>query len=663
MTHPVRSPELGKRSVLVKTRRPKKKERGERRQSGTRSRPASGHARPNGRTRSKVRLRVLRRFAIAVGGLLAALLVAYLVDSAVYYGKVHAGVSVAGFDLGGLTHDEAVAALDRQVKEAEDNPVVLVSGTESWKVLPSAVKVSIDVEGGVSAAMEVSRKSNLFVDLFRRIGLFIWGTDLSLSGTVNEAALEEVITQVADKLDLPPVNAGLLIEGSSVKVMKGQKGLMVDRQALRDGLKSLLFSLHATELQVPMAVREPDVMADDFDEAIAKAKVMVSKPVVLREGEHLWTLTPDQVAAYMDFRAEDRGGVSTLVPFLSPTKMRPFLDKVAEMVYVAPQDATFKGDGEKAWVIPAVAGKKLDAEKTAASLTAAALKPTGRTAKATVVSIEPALTTEEAQAMGITEALASFTTRWVGTEDRQQNVRMATQYVNNVLLAPGEVFDFDKQVGPRTEERGFRLAHGIVGPGRLEDVLGGGICQVSTTLFNAAFFAGLEIIERVNHSIFIDHYPLGRDATVSANGPNLRFRNDTKHYILIRGVSDGITTKFVIYGTDEGRHVEFTTSEPYDVVERTEVTVKNTLLGVSTTSILSNGQPGMKIKVVRIVTGPDGEVIHKDTFISVWEMLPRKIEVGVLTTTTTKPPTTTTKSTTTTTKPPATTEPVTTVSS
>lgn len=587
---------------------------------------------------------------------MAALLIAYLVDSAVYYGKVHAGVSVAGLDLGGLTHDEAVLALTRQVKEAEDNPVVLVSGEKSWKVMPTAVKVAIDVEGGVEAAMEFSRRSNLFVDLFRRVALFLRGADLQLSGRVDEAALDEVIAQVADELDLPPINAGLLVDGTSIKVMKGQKGLVVDRQALREQLKALLFSLHATELQVPMAVREPEVVADEFEEAIAKAKVMVSKPLVLREGEHLWTLTPDQVAAYMDFRAEDRGGVATLVPFLSATKMRPFLDKVAETVYVPPTDATFKGDGKKAWVIPSVPGKKLEPEKTAAALTEAALKTTGRTAKATVVAIEPELTTEEAQAMGITEALASFTTRWVGTEDRQQNVRLATQYVNNVLLAPGEIFDFDKRVGPRTEERGFKLAHGIVGPGRLEDVLGGGICQVSTTLFNAAFFAGLEIIERVNHSIFIEHYPLGRDATVSAGGPNLRFRNDTKHHILIRGVSDGITTKFVIYGTDEGRHVEFTTSEPYDVVERTEMTTKNTLLGVSTTSILSNGQPGMKIKVVRIVTGPDGKIIHKDTFVSVWEMFPRKIEVGVSTTTTTKPPTTTTKSTTTTTKPPTTTE-------
>ncbi len=613
-----------------------------------------------GRPRQSGWWRRLLRVGIVLGGILAAFLLGYLVDSAVYYGKIHAGVSVAGLDLGGLTRDEAATALKRLVKEAEDSPVTIVSGQKSWEVLPKAVGVSIDVEAAVSAAMEVSRKGNPFADFFRRIALFIWGTDLPLAGALQEPALEALIAQIADDLDLPPVNAGLLIEGSTLRITRGQKGLVVDRELLKEQLKTLLFSLHGTQLPVPMAVKEPEVQAEDFDEAIVKAKVMLSKAVVLREGDHLWSLSPEQVAVYMDFRAEDRQGVATLVPFLSATKMKPFLDKVAQTVYMAPIDANFKGDGKKAWVIPAVAGKKLDAESTAAALTEASLKTSNRIAKAVVVSIEPDLTTEEAEAMGISEALGSFTTRWVGTPDRQVNVRLATQYVNNVVLAPGEIFDFDKQVGPRTEERGFRLAHGIVGPGRLEDVLGGGICQVSTTLFNAAFFAGLEIIERVNHSIFIDHYPLGRDATVSANGPNLRFRNDTKHHILIRGTSDGITTKFVIYGTDEGRQVEFTTSEPYDIVERTEVTTKNLLLGISTTSILSNGQPGMKVRVERIVTGPNGEVIHKDTFLSVWEMLPRKIEIGISTTTTAPPSTTTTRSTTTTTTttttPPSTTE-------
>jgi vancomycin resistance protein YoaR len=302
-------------------------------------------------------------------------------------------------------------------------------------------------------------------------------------------------------------------------------------------------------------------------------------------------------------------------------------------------------------VVAGVPGRALDPEKTVEALNATALDANDRSAKAVLTLKDPKLTTKEAEAMGIRDVLGSYQTVWEGTPDRQVNVKITTEYASNVLLAPGEVLDFDEQIGPRTVDRGYKPAPGIVRPGQLEDVLGGGICQVATTLFNAAFVAGLDIVERKNHSIYIPHYPKGRDATVSAGGPNLRFRNDTEHYILVRGASDGITTKFVIYGTDDGRTVESETGDFYDIAERTVESTTNKSLGKNTTSILVTGQDGKKIKVIRIVKSADGKVIHKDAFVSVWQMLPQEIEIGTGagTTTTTKSSTTTTKSTTTTT--------------
>ena len=175
-------------------------------------------------------------------------------------------------------------------------------------------------------------------------------------------------------------------------------------------------------------------------------------------------------------------------------------------------------------MVAGVPGRALDTEKTVEALDAAALDAKDRTTKVAVTLKDPKLTTDEAKAMGIKDVLGDFQTVWEGTPDRQTNVKITTEYASNVLLAPGESYNFDEQIGPRTAERGYKMAPGIVGPGQLEDVFGGGICQVSTTLFNAAFFAGLEIQERKNHSIYIPHYPKGRDATVSAGGPNLRFQ-------------------------------------------------------------------------------------------------------------------------------------------
>lgn len=597
------------------------------------ARPAVNEKRRRGRRR----LRVL----MAACAVLFLLLAGALIDSALYYNKIHAGVTISGRHMSGLTNDEATATLTRLVEEAAQNPITLRSGANTWRIMPGDVGTRIDVQGAVSEAMDVSRRSNFVVDLFCRFSLYFVDRDVALQGTLDDVKLDELLDTIGQEIDVPPVDPGLIVDGAKVQVVEGQSGHVVDRDALRAQLRGLLLSLHATELEIPMVVKEPSMKVEDTQEAVAKAQLMISDPVALTEGDHSWSLTPEQIAAYMDFDSEDRDGVATLVPYLSAEKLSPFLEEVADVVDREPVNATFKGDGTQAWVVPAVPGRALDHEGTALALTAATLKSTGRTAQAAFKVVEPARTTEEAEAMGITDVLGEYTTSWEGSADRQTNVRITTKYASNVLLAPGEIYDFDKQIGPRTEERGYKMAPGIT-KGELEDQLGGGICQVSTTLFNAALEAGIEIIERHNHSIYIEHYPKGRDATVSAGGPNLRFRNDTQHYILVRGVSDGITTKFVIYGTDEGRSVSFKTSEFYDVVERTDVTIPDSSLRPGATLIKSPGQDGQSIKVVRTVKAKDGSVIRKDVFVSTWKMMPRQIEVGTSSTTTTQPVTTTT---------------------
>jgi len=202
------------------------------------------------------------------------------------------------------------------------------------------------------------------------------------------------------------------------------------------------------------------------------------------------------------------------------------------------------------------------------------------------------------------------------------------------MMAPGDVYNFDKQIGPRTAARGYKLAPGIVGGGEMEDVLGGGICQVSTTLFNAVFEAGLEVVERHNHSLYISHYPDGRDATVTAGGKNLRFKNNTDHYIWIRGTSDGITTTFNIYGTSDGRKVTASFSGFSYGAGRTEVTIINASLAPGTSRVKISGQGGRSCSVTRTITWPDGKK-KVETFKSYYPMIPKTIEVSPVTTTTT----------------------------
>ncbi len=587
---------------------------------------------------------------IAVGAVIAVCVLAILIDSAVYYNKVHAGISVSGIDLGGQTKDEAVASVTSLVDEARNSPITLTAGNKTWELMPDDAGTSMDVEGALKAAMAVTREKSFFSDIGTRWKLYFTKQDLPLTGTVDNAKLGTFVGGLAKELDIAPVNAGLAIENGKIKVIEGLNGQVVAQASLAEELSALLVTLHSTTLEVPIVVKEPDVKAEDNQAAQQQAETMISGDVTVTDGDKSWSVTPDQIASYMGFRSEMKNGVSTLVPFMDATKLQPLLDQIAPDVVKEPVDASFASDGTRAWVVAGKNGEQLDAEATAQAITDATLEPTDRTLKVVVKTKEPDLTTDEAKAMGIKDVLSSYSTTYSCPTPRQINVKLATKYATDVLLAPGQEYNFDKQIGPRTAARGWQLAPGIVGPNQLEDVLGGGICQVSTTMFNAAGNAGLKITERHNHSLYISHYPKGRDATVTGGGKNLRFVNDTDHYLWIRGSSTGVKTTITIYGTNDGRkgHVTWTVGNFYNVIPQNTVKIADPSMLAGKTKLTDSGQAGQSLKTTRVVTR-NGQVIHNDVWISRWPMYPKTILVGTATTSTTGSTTTTTGATTTTT--------------
>ncbi len=324
---------------------------------------------------------------------------------------------------------------------------------------------------------------------------------------------------------------------------------------------------------------------------------------------------------------------------------------VADAVKTAPKDATWETDGEKATIVPALPGKELDPTTTALAVDTAAKSRTNRVANVALKDVAAARTTEKAQEMGVKDKLGEYAIEVYGSSNRQDNLRRATELINGTLLAPGEEFSFNGVVGRRTAENGFNTAPVIQPDGRLEDALGGGVCQVATTLFNAAFFAGLKITERSNHMLYIDHYPMGRDAAVDYGSQDVRFVNDTGKWLLIKGAV-GDYVKFVIYGTSEGRKVTYTTSDWYGVTSFSTKQVINPELKPGETKVKNPGQTGRSCTVKRTVTR-GGQTLYNDTFYSVFPAITRVEEIPDPKATTTT--TTGTGSTTTTLVPPTTT--------
>ena len=584
---------------------------------------------------------------LGVGTLVVAIVLTLAIEAAVSSNKVHPGISVSGIDLGGLTADEATALLSKHVSKTQSSPITLTSGNRGWDVMPAELGGSVDVKAAISSAMAVTTDSNVFVDMGRRWKLYFKKVDLPLQGSVDTAKMDAFLVDLAREVDVKPTNASLAIENGEIKLAEHRDGQAIDQEALSDLLVPLLLSLHSTEIEIPLVTVEAEVKTEDHKPAFERAELMISGPVTLTNDEHSWTVTASEIGSYLELESQMVDGVPALVPVLSSAKMSELFAKMEDAVANEPVNASFESDGKTAWVVEGKMGEKLDPEATAEALMTAALETTARTAKVAVMEAEPDFTTEEAKAWGIKDLLASYaTTPYHGSSNRQVNVRITTKYAENVFLAPGDVYDFEKVVGPRTPQRGYKTAPGIVGQGMMENVYGGGICQVSTTLFNAAFEAGLEILERHPHSLYINHYPDGRDATIAPPSKNLRFRNDTDHYIWIRGVSDGVNSRFIIYGSDDGRKSQSKFSGFSHGAGRTEETVLDNSLAPGARVVARAGQSARSCSVTRTVTMPDGTVLHKgpEVFKSYYPALSKLTKVGPtpVTTTTTLPPSTTT---------------------
>jgi vancomycin resistance protein YoaR len=229
--------------------------------------------------------------------------------------------------------------------------------------------------------------------------------------------------------------------------------------------------------------------------------------------------------------------------------------------------------------------------------------------------------------MGISGIVGSYETFFGGIANRIHNVELVAHLVDNKLIAPGATFSFNETTGARTAEKGFVAAPVIIN-GELQTALGGGVCQVSTTVFNAAYVAGLPITARTNHALYIPHYPLGRDATVNYPDTDLKFVNDTPHWLLLRTFVTSSSLAVNLYGAPQHRRVETETSPLRFVspapIERTI----DASLSPGERVIDQYGVPAQATSVTRKVYSPAGKLLYDTTWSSSYVSQPTIVRIG-----------------------------------
>jgi vancomycin resistance protein YoaR len=586
---------------------------------------------------------VLRRLVLLAAALVAAAVVLGLVFAGSPT-RIASGVRIDGIDVGGLEAKDARALLAQKSAKLASEPVVFVAAGQRFPIRASEVGVESDWKAAVAAAQ---RQGDGFGPWrgFKRLNVDFFGADVTPPTTALSGALEYELGRIAQAVNRTPRQAAVVRRGTSFVVVPAQAGAVLDRAAAARTLVGSLASLDrpAGPVSLPLRTQQPTVRAVALARAAAQARIALSAPVRLELGPTRWVLPRYRLAQLLQLPSGGRTSLRIGGPAADH-----WLRALGARVAKPPQDATFAVNGGHVRVVPDRPGVQLDAVRSAAAVLTAALhrRLHLRVAQLVVADRPAALTTAKARAMGIRGVVSTYLTIYGGVANRIHNVQLVAHLVDDKLIAPGATFSFNKATGDRNAAKGFLIAPVIVN-GEVTTGLGGGVCQVSTTVFNAAFEAGLKITERTNHALYISHYPQGRDATVNYPDVDLQFVNDTGHWLLLRTLVGPGSLTVSLYGTPTGRKVTSTTTP---LLSRGKPPVKKTVdptLKPGEKVVDDPGVPAMSTSVTRDVYDRSGKLLYHNTWYSSYRALPELLRVGPKKKKKPKQPATTTTTTTT----------------
>ncbi|SDT25245.1 Vancomycin resistance protein YoaR, contains peptidoglycan-binding and VanW domains [Actinopolymorpha singaporensis] len=470
-----------------------------------------------------------RVIVLATVGVLVVLLGGYALLAITLGGSVPRGTSVGGVDVSGLSRDEAVQRLrDRLAPRAEDSFRVGVRG-RTYSLEPAEAGLGLDLPATVDAVY-VPRSLNP-VEVSKALG---GGGDVAPVLTVDHAKLDAAVAGLAKEVRKAGSPGGITFTGGTAKAADPVVGYRLDTAASADRIEQEFLRTTAP-IDLPVTEQKPKVGQAEVRRAMREfATPAMSGPVKVRVNDKSFDVSPAEVGAALTM-VPDKSG--RLAPRLD---VAAFERKVADrlrVLQIEPKDASVRMFAGRPTVVPSTQGQTVPPANLARAVVAA-LPKSGAERVATVrtKATDAKFTTKDAQNLGVKQVVGQFTTYYPHAAYRNTNIGRAGELINNRLIKPGETFSLNGILGERTEANGFAKGFVIVG-GRLREELGGGVSQVATTTYNAAFFAGMEDVEHRPHAFYIDRYPVGREATVYWGYLDLKWRNNTPYGVLVQAVN------------------------------------------------------------------------------------------------------------------------------
>lgn len=476
-----------------------------------------------------------RRLYLAVGFPFVVLASLYIADLTFTSGKIPRGVTAAGVPLGGLTPDAAEQRLQSVVDPRAARPVAVTVATVQAEVDPRRIGLTVDSRATVEQA------GGQPLNPVTRLVSFFAHTPIGVVTSVDEQALTAALADLGATVAEDPVEGSVgFVDGEPVS-SNPQNGRRLDVAAAADVF--VRDWAVGEPLDLPMVELAPSTTDADVATAMDNVAIpAVSGPVrVDADNDTQALLSEDVIAAALSFDTED-GRLSPVIDIdLLADELRPQL-AASE---TPRRDADIDFAATPPVKVAEQTGRRVDYNDTLADLLAVLSSTENREIAAVYVDDEPALTVDELDELGPIEVIGEFQTGGFSSSSGR-NIRRAAQQINGVVVRPGETFSLNGATNPRNAAAGYVEA-GIIEDGRPATGIGGGVSQMATTLFNAAYFAGMEDIEHHEHSYYISRYPAGREATVFGDVLDVKFRNNgpTSVQIQTEWTSSSITARLV----------------------------------------------------------------------------------------------------------------------
>lgn len=457
-------------------------------------------------------------------------------------------IRVNGVNISNLTIDEAYQTLNDELKKQKGKHIILQHEEYETTISLEQLEVTYSLEEAINTAYKIGRNRNILISNFQVIGNLLFGNKIEQTIEINEEELDKAISDIEVKIPNALIQSGYYVENEQLVITSGKKGLLLKKEELKNTVKEAI---------------KNQIKGKDAD--------VILLPVETKEPEKI-----DLDNIYQEICKQPKDA---------------YYDKENKKLYKEENGINFAISLEEA-------KNSLQEEKEEYIIPLKIVKPQIKVSDLANENFFPKL-------------LAKFTTRYdESVENRANNIRLSSEKINGTILMPNETFSYNKVVGERTVKAGYKEASIYMG-GKVVNGIGGGICQVSSTLYNAVLLANLEIIERRNHYFITSYVSASRDATVSYGSIDFKFKNTRNYPIKIECISKNGICQVFIYGMEEEVEYEVEIQDEItEVIPYTTRTIKTKELAEGESIIIQKGVNGYKSEAYRILK-LNGKIISK----------------------------------------------------